>query len=247
MDHAKLNHDRVIKPAVYDAGDLVLLTNPIVKEGQTSKLAHKWTGPYKVVQKVNEEGYIIRTVDSLFEYLPRSKNQRVHHNRLKRYFGGPIPLNETIANTSCLPSASQPAQPTTTLVRVGRRTKAVERSQPVSSLNDDTFASTTRLLYRYPLLLLNNKRIHRCRLLLHHHLLSRRNKGIIWCAKSVPPTTQTKTQIHQTNTSITQILPAKFLIHGFIFSQLWPPFEIKPILFFLANVVKFILLDVSVL
>jgi len=31
MHHAKLNHDRVIKPAAYTAGDLVLLTNPIVK------------------------------------------------------------------------------------------------------------------------------------------------------------------------------------------------------------------------
>ena len=132
MDRAKLNHDRIIKPATYFAGDLVLLTNPIVKEGQSSKLAHKWKGPYKVVQKVNEEGYIIRKVDALFEFLPRSKNQRVHHNRLKRYFpGGPLTLNETAAND--VSTATPAVPPTTTLLRVGRRNRARNRSLPPST------------------------------------------------------------------------------------------------------------------
>ena len=38
-----------------------------------------------------------------------------------------------------------------------------------------------------------------------------------------------------------------YIIRALLFRLPSPPFEIKPILFFLANVVKFILLDVSVL
>ena len=142
MDAAKIKHDRVIKPNSYESGDLVLLTNPIVKEGQNAKLRHKWRGPYRVVEKVNDEGYIVRELDENMNFTPRSKNKRVHHNRLKRYFrGAPSRLDQSegMETSGVVQSPPRPRP----LVRIGRRHRSEVNTTDQDATQPHTYVFTS--------------------------------------------------------------------------------------------------------
>ena len=52
VDKSRIYHDRNIKPGIYEVGDLVLFNKPLIKKGQSKKLAYKWEGPFSIVEKV---------------------------------------------------------------------------------------------------------------------------------------------------------------------------------------------------
>ena len=61
----------------YVTGDLVWLHNPAVPPGESRKLHHPWTGPFRVVEKISDVDYRIKEVFS------KKPAQVVHFNRLK--------------------------------------------------------------------------------------------------------------------------------------------------------------------
>lgn len=64
----------------FQAGDNVWLHCPAVKPGLTSKLAQPWTGPYRVVKRINDVTYRILRLTG-----PAGRRSRmvVHSDRLK--------------------------------------------------------------------------------------------------------------------------------------------------------------------
>ena len=82
MQRVKEKHDRRIKKAKYNTGDLVLCSNPIIKKGQSRGLAPKYYGPLKILA-TNKNGcdYLVKRLDK-----PKSRAKQVHHNNLKAYF-----------------------------------------------------------------------------------------------------------------------------------------------------------------
>ena len=82
MNKAKIIYDRKIKPYEYKVGDLVLSDHPQLKIGQTHGLAHKYHGPFQILNKVNQVDYLITRADK-----PGDRKFIIHHNRLKKYFG----------------------------------------------------------------------------------------------------------------------------------------------------------------
>ena len=70
-------YDKRIHGKPFKEGDLVWLHSPVVLRGQSKKLHHPWTGPFKIVEQISESDYKIRNVQ-------RKKNlQVVHFDRLK--------------------------------------------------------------------------------------------------------------------------------------------------------------------
>ena len=61
----------------YSTGDLVWLHNPAVPTGESRKLYHPWTGPYRVIDKISEANYRIK------EVYGKKEPSVVHFNRLK--------------------------------------------------------------------------------------------------------------------------------------------------------------------
>jgi hypothetical protein len=83
MNVAKIYYDRNIKPKQYKIGDLVLTDHVKIKTGLKHGMAHKYHGPFVVVQiHSNGVDYIIRKADT-----KNGKKFMIHHNRLKKYFG----------------------------------------------------------------------------------------------------------------------------------------------------------------
>ena len=61
----------------YATDDLVWLHNPTVPPGESRKLYHPWTGPYKVLEKISDADYCIK------EVYGKKPALVVHFNRLK--------------------------------------------------------------------------------------------------------------------------------------------------------------------
>ena len=80
MDHAKVLHDRHIRPSAYVPGDFVYMLDETVKRGECPKFKRKWIGPFVVIKKVNEVDYQIKPKDR------KGKSRTCHANRLKRHF-----------------------------------------------------------------------------------------------------------------------------------------------------------------
>ena len=66
-------------PSILQENDLVLLYKPSRQVGLATKLLKHWSGPFKVVQRVHNELYVI-------EDLNTHARQSVHVQRLARYF-----------------------------------------------------------------------------------------------------------------------------------------------------------------
>ena len=62
----------------YKKGDLVWLYNPAIPPGQSSKLHHPWTRPYKILDKISDADYQIK------ELFGKKCPSVVHFNRLKK-------------------------------------------------------------------------------------------------------------------------------------------------------------------
>ena len=71
------NYDKNAKEVEFNAGDRIWLYTPQVKPGLTSKLAHLWNGPYRIIRKLSP-------VNVEIEEGPRRKTI-VHVNRCKLY------------------------------------------------------------------------------------------------------------------------------------------------------------------
>ena len=71
-------YDKKIHGEPYKKGDLVWLLNPTVPPGQSAKLVHPWTGPYRIVERLSDADYRIQEV-----YGKKSPSV-VHFNRLKK-------------------------------------------------------------------------------------------------------------------------------------------------------------------
>ena len=70
-------YNKKIHGKPYAIGDLVWLHNPAVPPGESRKLYHPWTGPFRVQEKMSDADYRIKEVYS------KKPAQVVHFNRLK--------------------------------------------------------------------------------------------------------------------------------------------------------------------
>jgi hypothetical protein len=125
VEKSKIYHDRNIRPVSYEPEDLVLLNKPQVKKGQSKKLAPKWEGPFKIVEKVGQVNYRIKRLNQ-----PKSKIKLVHHNRLKRFFGN----YSNVLDDSVIEEPTQ--NPKTTKKRVRSNRAKVVRSRVKKHLNN---------------------------------------------------------------------------------------------------------------
>lgn len=86
-EHMRLAYDRQSRyynqkahTTTYKTGDLVWLYQSQTKRGLKPKLCLRWTGPYKVMQKLSDCVYEIKLS-------PHAKAKVVHHNKLKPFVG----------------------------------------------------------------------------------------------------------------------------------------------------------------
>ena len=70
-------YNRKVHGKPYATGDLVWLHNPAIHPGESRKLYHPWTGPFRVQEKISEVDYRIK------EVYGKKPAQVVHFNRLK--------------------------------------------------------------------------------------------------------------------------------------------------------------------
>ena len=76
-------HDRRMKHAAYEQGDLVWVDLPALSR---CKLAPKWAGPFKVLKRMDSHtGDIGVDYEILDQRDPRAKPKIIHYNRLKPY------------------------------------------------------------------------------------------------------------------------------------------------------------------
>ena len=79
-DAQKRVYDHKANQRLYQEGDLVWLYHNKRSVGLSTKLACKWTGPHKIVKRLND---VIYRVQKSSKSLPKV----VHHDRLKPYCG----------------------------------------------------------------------------------------------------------------------------------------------------------------
>jgi hypothetical protein len=82
VDRYKFNHDRRLHPIKYEKNELVLTDQPQLIVGRTKGLAHKFFGPFVILECRDNHTYMVRLA-----HKRRARRFVVHHNRLKRYFG----------------------------------------------------------------------------------------------------------------------------------------------------------------
>ena len=90
----KVWYDRKAKPRCFEPGDRVLVLFPVVG----NPLQAKYSGPYKVVKKISDTNYLVKTPDR------RKETQVCHINMLKAYHEKPKPELVTLNNRPGLES-----------------------------------------------------------------------------------------------------------------------------------------------
>ena len=80
MNRNKIRHDRHVRAANFELHDLVWVLDTTVKKGLSKKFARKWTGPYKILAKINDVNYELQPVKK------RGKKLIMHVNRLQKCF-----------------------------------------------------------------------------------------------------------------------------------------------------------------
>ena len=76
----KRHYDANVRLVRYHPGDVVWLHNPTRTKGRSPKLTRPWTGPYVIVQSVNDVNFRLQAS-------PRAKSQIVHADRMKPCIG----------------------------------------------------------------------------------------------------------------------------------------------------------------
>ena len=90
----KVWYDRKAKSRCFEPGDRVLVLFPVVG----NPLQAKYSGPYKVVEKISDTNYLVKTPDR------RKETQVCHINMLKAYHEKPKPELVTLNNSLGLES-----------------------------------------------------------------------------------------------------------------------------------------------
>lgn len=77
----KQRYDKTHRSVIFEPGDQVLIWTPVRVKGRSTKLLHRWHGPYKIVAKLSEVNYEV-------EIKKRNRQHRdtVHVSRLKKYY-----------------------------------------------------------------------------------------------------------------------------------------------------------------
>jgi hypothetical protein len=130
MNKAKIRHDRAVRPSKFKIGDLVWLSVEATKVGVAKKLSHRWNGPYKIINILNETNYCIKPTDR------KGRKSVVHHSRLKRCFMRRADLEEsesldtTQTSISSTPIIDQNITPETSNYQI---LEEVERTKAANS------------------------------------------------------------------------------------------------------------------
>ena len=85
-------YNKKVHGPTYKEGQKVLLYNPAIAVGTTSKFARPWRGPYIIENCLNDVTFRIKEENS-------SKQQIVHYDRLKPFFEPPPTSNVPTTNT----------------------------------------------------------------------------------------------------------------------------------------------------
>ena len=76
-ERQKEHYDKRIHGQPFTDGDLVWLHSTVIPPGQSKKLHHPWTGPYKIIEKISDSDYKIKGLRG------RKQTHIVHFDRLK--------------------------------------------------------------------------------------------------------------------------------------------------------------------
>ena len=96
-------YDRKVHGQHYRRDALVWLHSSVVPKGQSRKLHHPWTGPYRVVKQLSDVTYRIQHT------LGRKNRLVVHFDRLKPCIGGPNPQDEALQQPPPITTSSTEA------------------------------------------------------------------------------------------------------------------------------------------
>ena len=131
----KVWYDRKAKSRCFEPGDRVLVLFPIVG----NPLQAKYSGPYKVVKKISDTNYLVKTPDR------RKETQVCHINMLKAYHEKPKPELVTLNNRlglespthskDCVGQVAEKEEDTESEVRLGNYQQPI-KLQNSQILND---------------------------------------------------------------------------------------------------------------
>ena len=131
----KVWYDRKAKSRCFEPGDRVLVLFPVVG----NPLQAKYSGPYKVVKKISDTNYLVKTPDR------RKETQVCHINMLKAYHEKPKPelvtLNNRLGlespthNKDCVGQVAEKEEDTESEVRLGNDQQPI-KLQNSQILND---------------------------------------------------------------------------------------------------------------
>ena len=71
-------YDKTHRQVEFTIGSQVMLYTPRTIKGFSTKFLKRWTGPYKIINKITDLNYRI-------ESLSTKKNESVHVQRLRKY------------------------------------------------------------------------------------------------------------------------------------------------------------------
>ena len=132
----KVWYDRKAKSRCFEPGDRVLVLFPVVG----NPLQAKYSGPYKVVKKISDTNYLVKTPDR------RKETQVCHINMLKAYHEKPKPELVTLNNRlglespthskDCVGQVAEKEEDTESEVRLGNDQQPIklQNSQIVNDL-----------------------------------------------------------------------------------------------------------------
>ena len=131
----KVWYDRKAKSRCFEPGDRVLVLFPVVD----NPLQAKYSGPYKVVKKISDTNYLVKTPDR------RKETQVCHINMLKAYHEKPKPELVTLNNRlglespthskDCVGQVAEKEEDTESEVRLGNDQQPI-KLQNSQILND---------------------------------------------------------------------------------------------------------------
>ena len=131
----KVWYDRKAKSRCFEPGDRVLVLFPVVG----NPLQAKYSGPYKVVKKISDTNYLVKTPDR------RKETQVCHINMLKAYHEKPKPELVTLNNRlglespthskDCVGQVAEKEEDTESEVRLGNDQQPI-KLQNSQILND---------------------------------------------------------------------------------------------------------------
>ena len=133
----KVWYDRKAKSRCFEPGDRVLVLFPVVG----NPLQAKYSGPYKVIKKISDTNYLVKTPDR------RKETQVCHINMLKAYHEKPKPelviLNNKLGlenpseseSESCVGQVAEKEEDTESEVRLGNEQQPI-KLQNSQILND---------------------------------------------------------------------------------------------------------------